>query len=252
MSKPKLDLLPVELLYEIQLFALSRYLPLASRKLHQIFKSAPPSYVAEYIFLRTSTKPGHVYVKALRYPLCSLNVLQFIRILAEKHSVSLTPTELPRRLFTNLVPRKDGVPWNEQDHPLPFIRGLLAMGFNVNANSDGGYGLVKAVQSGFAPLVRFLLDNDASPGYKDDLAIRVAIRQKNLSMVKLLIERTDRDGSGSRSVNNRNKRRRLEDRVKVTKDMLKIAVKCKAQDIVEYLMNEKGCVPDMQTLYLMR
>ncbi|KIK59373.1 hypothetical protein GYMLUDRAFT_74583 [Collybiopsis luxurians FD-317 M1] len=250
---PTLELLPVELLYEIQLFALSEHLPLTSHKFHQIFKSAPSSYHAEYIFLRTLSKPGYFFSRVLRYPLCSIPVLRFIKDLAKKHPVSTFHAELPKRLYSRLSPRKDGLHWNEQDHPLPFINELLDMGLTINVNSDGGYGLVKAVQSGFVPLVRFLLDKDASPGYKDDLAIRVAIRQKNLPMVKLLIERSDRDSAGLKGKSkNHHKKRKLGDRVMVTKDMLKIAVKCNAQDIVDYLMNEKGCVPDMQTLYLMR
>jgi hypothetical protein len=34
--------------------------------------------------------------------------------------------------------------------------------------------------------------------------------------------------------------------------MLKVAVKLDARDIVEYFMKEKGCVPDLQTLQMMR
>jgi len=43
----------------------------------------------------------------------------------------------------------------------------------------------------------------------------------------------------------------LEDRVVVTQEMLKAAVKYRAQDIVEYFTREKGCIPDVQTLKLL-
>jgi hypothetical protein len=43
----------------------------------------------------------------------------------------------------------------------------------------------------------------------------------------------------------------MEDRISPTPAMLKLAVKCNAQDIVEYFTKEKGVVPDMQTLLMM-
>ncbi|KAF9066098.1 hypothetical protein BDP27DRAFT_1331202 [Rhodocollybia butyracea] len=233
-----LELLPIELLYEIQLFALSPSLPHTSHHLYQIFKSASPYFQAEYIFLRVQTTPGNFYAKVLRYPLCSSEVIRFINRYAIKHGITSKAFELPRRLFRDLTPTKD--------HPLSFIQELYSMGFSPDVNSNSGYALTKAVQSGSIVLAQYLLDKGASPALKKNLPIRVAIRQKNLQMVKLLIERHGTSmGIGS-------KKRKLADRVEVTKEMLKFAVKCNAQDIVDYFTQEKGCVPDMQTLYLMR
>lgn len=81
----------------------------------------------------------------------------------------------------------------------------------------------------------------------------VAIRQKNLPLVKMLIERDDSAYGPGDVVNKqrKRKRRRLEDRIPVHREMLKTAVKCDARDIVDYLTVEKGCVPDMQTLQMM-
>lgn len=95
------------------------------------------------------------------------------------------------------------------------------------------------------------------------MAVKVAIKQKNLKMVKMLVEREDRDGSlvpclapspERKEVQKRQKgkRRRLEDRVEVDQSMLKLAVKCNARDIIGYLAWEKGVVPDMQTLNSLR
>lgn len=81
---------------------------------------------------------------------------------------------------------------------------------------------------------------------KDALAVIVAIRQKNLSLVKMLVERTDDSSSSTNK-----KRRKLEDRVKPDAKMLKVAVQSKARDITEWLCHEKGVVPDMQTLQMM-
>jgi len=73
------------------------------------------------------------------------------------------------------------------------------------------------------------------------MAVKVAIRQRNLKMVRLLVERDRQDKS-------KEKRRRLGDRVEVDQSMLKLAVKCDAADIIEYLAWDKGVVPDMETL----
>lgn len=240
----------IQLLYEIQLYALSSSLPHASRHLHQIFKDAPPSFQAEYIFWRSADRPNSLYLQALRYPSCSLQVLQFLKSYAKKRGLNSVFSELPKRLFRDLSPRRGGSQWNEQDHPLPFIRGIYASGLSPDVNNNSSYALTKAVQSGFVPLVRFLLEKGALPTYKDNLTVRVAIRQKDLQMVKLLIERTDSTSSASAS-GPKAKKRKLEDRVAVTKELLKLAVKCNAQDIVDYFTKEKGCIPDMQTLYLM-
>ena len=71
----------------------------------------------------------------------------------------------------------------------------------------------------------------------------VAIRRKDLSLVRRLIERPKEP--------EKTKRRKLEDRILVTSEMLRMAVKCDARDIVEYFTLEKGCIPDMQTLCMM-
>jgi len=48
------------------------------------------------------------------------------------------------------------------------------------------------------------------------------------------------------------KRRRIADRVQVDSEMLRLAVTCGARDIAGYLVNEKGCLPDLKTLSMLR
>ncbi|KAJ3715537.1 hypothetical protein C8R42DRAFT_698371 [Lentinula raphanica] len=225
----------LKLLYDIQLFALSHHLPCTSRYLHRIFKSAPSSLQAEYIYLRLCDATHDFFSRALRYPICSLEVLRFIKRLTNYDKTGSTLVKTPKRLFQGLDTRKYGAAWTEQDHPLPFIRGLYIEGFSLD---------ISTVHMGFIPLVHLLLEEGASPAHKDNLAVRVAIRRKDLRMVKLLVER-------SRTNETKSKKRKLEDRVAITKDLLKLAVKCNAPDIVHYFTEEKACVPDMQTLYLM-
>jgi hypothetical protein len=157
-----------------------------------------------------------------------------------------TAPELPRRLFRALGPRTDRE-YNEDDAPLPLLRYLYASPRIAppNPNSHEGYALTRAVHAEFVPLIRLLLEHGASPQHKRGLAVLVAIRQKNLPLVRMLIEREEPGGGRGA------KKRRLEDRMEVTSEMLKTAVKAKARDIAEYLMQEKGCVPDIQTLHML-
>jgi len=135
--------------------------------------------------------------------------------------------------------------WTDCEHPLPYLKYLYETpGFPPpDANSHDGYALTRAVHARFIPLVHFLLAHGASPKCKRGLAIMVAIRRKDLSLVRRLIERPKES--------EKTKRRKLEDRIPVTSEMLKMAVKCDARDIVKYLILEKGCIPDMQTLRIM-
>lgn len=96
------------------------------------------------------------------------------------------------------------------------------------------------------------------------MAVKVAIKQKNLKMVKMLIEREERrrvpssttfareSGDGGQK-KPREKRWGLEDGLEVAdQSMLQLAVKCNARDIIDYLAWEKGIVPDMRTLNSLR
>ncbi|CCL98785.1 uncharacterized protein FIBRA_00790 [Fibroporia radiculosa] len=278
-----LNTLPVELLYEIQQFATSESLPLSSRHFYAVFKSAPTSVHAQYLIGRylhhSEYARAGLATIVLRYPICTQSVLEAIFRSPDCPATHLqngrTATELPRRLFRTLTPRLSNRPsrkrkrgsdvngnWSEDDEPIPFLRYLydhprIPPPFT---NSYDGYALTKAVHVGFVPLVRFLLDHDASPARKDGLAVMVAIRRKDLALVRMLIEPDSqadqrpkakpREGNDTKEYLS-SKRRKLEDRMIVSQAMLKMAVKCDAREIVDYFMKEKGCIPDMQTVLTM-
>ncbi|KAI0750129.1 hypothetical protein C8Q80DRAFT_1101312 [Daedaleopsis nitida] len=228
--------------------------------------------------------------RILRFPLCTRGILEAVfrsptcPSIPAKDDIQKAATVLPRRLFRSLAPRDDPGqrPWTEDDEPLPFLRFLCEHERvpSILTDSYEGYALTRAVYAAFTPLIRFLLAHGASPECKGALAVTVAIRRKSLPLVRMLIERdgpqayvekaaaqtgskkrkrlsagdshkgacASSDDSGpSRGA----KRRKLGDRVVVTQDMLKTAVKCDARDIVEYFTKEKGCVPDMQTVLMM-
>ncbi|KAI0701333.1 hypothetical protein BC835DRAFT_1411481 [Cytidiella melzeri] len=290
--------LPIELLYEIQVHSCWHALPLASKRLYSIFKAAPSSVRAEYLvyrYLGSARQPSHssVVSKSLRYPICEQPVLEFVLGLPNCPEIpQRIRTELPRRLFRTLSSRPSGR-WHTSDPPLPILRYLYSHPRipTPDPNVWDGYALTKAVAAGFVPLVRFLLDQGASPACKRGLAVHAAIRRKDLALVKLLVEpdpsspsasssnadaeevpsdaekfeasrqRDAKPLGGKRRLHSQDnerksrrtaKKRRLEDRVIVTQEMLKTAVACDARDIVQYFVQEKSCMPDMQTVRTMR
>lgn len=136
--------------------------------------------------------------------------------------------------------------------------------------------------SGFVPLIEFLLDNGADPALKAGIAVKVAIQKRDLGLVRMLVERRYEPpptststkitsfssrrsrlgrknevaeagmGKGGENVASGGaKRRRMEDRMKVTPALLQTAVRHGAMDIVDWMMREKGCVPDMKTISMM-
>ncbi|KAH9989480.1 hypothetical protein BJV77DRAFT_948471, partial [Russula vinacea] len=235
------------LLYEIHFIAASEALPLTCRRLHDIFKKASSTVHADYLIARyialPSSRQHNIFTYVLRFPLCTPAVLN---ALLERPSLPHLP--LPKRLFRQLSP--------SGAEALPLLHFLYASGSGPsgqqrmtppNADSHDGYPLARAVSAGAVPLVRFLLDHGASPRRRNALAVRIAIRRKDLSLVRLLIEPPDAPPDERRT----GKRRRLADRIQVSSEMLKLAVTCGGHDIAEYLMNEKGCVPDLTTLSLL-
>lgn len=251
--------LPVELLYEIQLFSASPSLPLTCKTLHRIFSASPPSYRTQYLIASieaAQVRDDLILSKLLRYPICTVDVLESLfRISSNIIPLTWIP-ELPRRLFRSLTPKSRAKTplWTDQDHPLPFVKYLFTCAKirPPDVNSHDGYALTKAVQVGFLPLVRFLLDHGASPRCKNNMPVLVAIYRKDLSLVRLLVEKVDYRERDPEALKQKGEEQKLEDRAQVTPDMLKVAVKLNARDIVEYFMKEKGCVPDLQTLQLMR
>lgn len=194
--------------------------------------------------------PSSSLDRALRFPICSKEVLDVSTQYYEHWTRGWSSTALPTRLFRSLSPRTivdnktPGLRWTDHDHPLPFLKYL----WNIpgipplNPNSFEGYALARAVHANFIPLVQFLLAHGADPACKNALSVRIAIRQKDLGLVRMLIEQ---ELKGTR------KRQKLGDRVKASTELLRVAVKCDAREIVDYFIKEKGLVPDMQTLRMM-
>lgn len=174
----------------------------------------------------------------------------------------------------------------EGHEPLPFLKFLYSHPKvpKPNTNAHDGYALTKAVLADFVPLIAFLLEHGADPRLKRAIAVSVAIQMHDLGLVKMLVERGDTpstdipssvsrqsnpgrragcdegvnggsmDGSpeegGEEKVASGVKKRKMEDRVKVTPALLHTAVKHRATHIADWMMHEKGCMPEMSTLSL--
>lgn len=174
----------------------------------------------------------------------------------------------------------------EGHDPLPFLKFLYSHPKipKPNTNAHDGYALTKAVLADFVPLIAFLLEHGADPRLKRAIAVNVAIQMHDLGLVKMLVERGHTpstytpssvprssspgrragcdegvnaglmDGSPEKGddekVASGAKKRKMEDRVKVTPALLHTAVKHRATHIANWMMHEKGCMPEMSTLSL--
>jgi hypothetical protein len=206
-------------------------LPIVCRRLYHIFESAPPSIKADYLLGCRLARPIQCCVVsyALRYPLCRTpDVLDaFLRRSGARPPNATSIVRLPRWLFRRLSP--------SGEEALPLLRYLYERReppIYPLPDSHRGFPLACAVKAGAMPLVRFLLGQGASPRAEDALAVRLAIKRRDLDLVRLLI---DSSNCSSR-------------KVEVNSDMLKLAVKVGARHIAEFLLNEKGCVPDLEVL----
>ncbi|KAG8933123.1 hypothetical protein FRC02_012415 [Tulasnella sp. 418] len=270
--------LPVELLYEIMLFSKSPSLPLVSRHLHQVFSSTPTSYKVEYLLEVTNSispeRPSFrkVIEKWLSHPICDLSVLQALekRYVHPVHNLTeelIKPHfRLPKLLFKNLKPSSGGSDPGTQVLPLleylyrkrsiqvtsihlspimALLRGSPQAGeYEIipiplpDPDSRRGYPLIRAVYGRSSSLVQFLLDKHADPWAGGAMAIKVAVSQKNLQLVKQFLSCTSIRSPLSLGVG-------------FEQEILDTAVRYNAREIVEYLMNEKNYVPDMKTVQLL-
>ena len=150
----------------------------------------------------------------------------------------------------------------------------------ASPNSSQGYPLAMAVHLGSTPLVCLLLATGADPSLKKGIAMHIACKKRSLSMLRLLVEQDDTSELQWRTrlraiVDDLialtllrttgkippqckralpmkgatpSKRSRLSDRCQVDTCMLSTAVQVGAWDIVSYLMQSKGVIPDVNTL----
>jgi ankyrin repeat protein len=257
------------MLYEIHLYSLSESLVLTCRRLWDVFTHSPNSLRVAYLLARCTDRRPHpkVLSRALRFPACSMQVLD---LLLREHFPSPDDRiiDLPRRLFKDISPRTPSQPpWHRNDEPLPFLHYLFRH-TRPSVNANDGYALTRAVYAGHDPLIRYLLEHGADPECKGGMAVLIAIRRKDKHTVRMLIERdyippvtrVKRRLKHAADIEDQlspgptlggAKKRKLGDRVSVSKEMMRAAQEAGAEELVTYFLSEKGCVPDIQTLTMM-
>ncbi|CAE6411025.1 unnamed protein product [Rhizoctonia solani] len=269
--------LPAELLFEILANSTSADLPLVNKHLLHTFHYAPPSCRAYFILGRIKSPaplaPELIIESALSYPICTETVLDFLehmrpQVLLSRSRLKAIRVSPGRWLFRNLLSqlkpkrrRKHGPSsapallfsssTNSRINPLAFLESLerrYTLEFSV---AGSAFALAMCVRAGPAqyPLLQLLLRNGADPGAKSCLPLKIAAASGDLDALKLMIESSpDQQAQGTTG----GKRRRVEDRVQPTTKVLLEAVKGKHIEVAEWLIHEKGVVPDMATMRMLQ
>ncbi|PWN53021.1 hypothetical protein IE53DRAFT_311015 [Violaceomyces palustris] len=150
-------------------------------------------------------------------------------------------------------------------------------------NSHSGYPLAMTVHHSSEPLMGLLLYKGANPCMKKNLALQIAVRKGWDQGLRWMIEREERlervwtrhelhvvqileEATVAAAFSevqheitrhhgdpnpHSNKRRRLFDRLRPDPELLREAIRSDSWSIVDFLMAEKGVVPDMKSLKLM-
>lgn len=252
----------------VHLHALNPFFPQTCRQTFDILHHSSPGYVARYLLtLYAAYGPNEVLVRALRHPVCTLDVAKEIkRIWDLRRGVKLpTPDRLERDKIPPETPRHSRPPLRCPELPRRVFRAIsfdpakpidplilyLFEAYSPLANSHKGYALCRAVLTDNIQLAKFLLARGADPSIKACLAVDIAIQMRNLPMVKLLVERQpgedtsaakdeeDKVAGGGR-LKRRYKRPKLMDRIVIDSRLVELAMKKGAEDVVEYFVHEKG------------
>ncbi|ODO09917.1 hypothetical protein I350_02140 [Cryptococcus amylolentus CBS 6273] len=261
--------LPVELIQHIHVLAHNPFLPHTCRYIYASLHGTSPHYTAAYLLsLYSPYGPSEILVRALRHPVCDIDVALALNEQWEKRRrmgngkstvTSLDPMlgkrarsksgsaspepairplavrELPRRLFRVSKP----------EPPIHPMITYLFETYSPSPNSHKGYPLCRAVLQHNLPLISFLLVHGADPSLKDFMAVEIAISMKDLQMVKMLIERQPGEETKTDSPA---KRVKLGDRVTVGTRMVETAIKKGANEIVNYLVHDKKVMPPLQSI----
>ncbi|KAF8340751.1 uncharacterized protein EI90DRAFT_3036735 [Cantharellus anzutake] len=262
-----LAMLPIELLYEIHLFALNAQLPLVSKSMHHTLRSAPESLRARWLMMlhpltneggQPNVQLAHIVEASLLHPVCTPGVLRAIHrihgLVPFSKKLPVIWIKLPRRLFRY---RPNASPstsiHNNNEDAITNVLDELARHHNIykpNINSHKGYPLIMACHRRSIPLVTLLLSYGADPGSQGSLAVKIAIRQRNLELVKLLVERRAPsviEARESQPCCTRTEKPRLQDRVRITPELVTEAIRACATDIAEYFAM-KGTAPSFNAL----
>ncbi|MBW0472411.1 hypothetical protein O181_012126 [Austropuccinia psidii MF-1] len=272
--------LPPEVLYDIHLLSASEHLPLVCKTLFSIYTHGTTTrYRALFLWRKYFEKEIEKPKNRPQWDLvvcnrcCSMEALKILRefYLAESTSQEkqLRISQIPTRLFkalSNVASVRPSSPVERVDElqrSYQYIK-LLLSDFHASPDKLGGYPLARSVLSGNIQFIRLLLDYGARPSYKNNLVMMVAIGTGDLKIIRLLVEpnyrhpqELEHDEVACDSCAQAkapplicSKKSKLEDRLRITDEMLEKAVKRKDSLMAQYFM-ERGARPTLDTIRFM-
>jgi succinate dehydrogenase flavin-adding protein (antitoxin of CptAB toxin-antitoxin module) len=143
------------------------------------------------------------------------------------------PTKIPRRLLRTppgAEPRVD-----------TFVK-FLVREFKISVDADHCYAIKRGAADGNYRLVKFLLKRGASVTQNEHIAFKAAINNKDLEMMKLLVEPSGfkiNKKTGAPVTSATGDPVPLPDRLNCPREWVDLALRNKAYDIVRWLVDEK-------------
>ncbi|BEI83263.1 hypothetical protein CcaverHIS002_0311310 [Cutaneotrichosporon cavernicola] len=282
--------LPLEILERIHMYSESEALPIVNKHLKSRFSSVHyKAHWVLYTrgptkshLCNTSTKSGVTRLDSiLTRRLCNKEVLLRVLEIWEKrlrqfdredrerqlklwerqqeqrrwsgHEPEVTPpqpdpprpsplaTRIPRRLLRTRPGAKPGID--------PYVR-FLVHKFNIPPDADGCYPLIRGAADRNYELVEWLLRRGTSVTKNDNLALKAAIMNQDLKMLRLLIEpegyRYNKEKQAH--ITKHSDPVPLPDRTQCRREWVDLALQYKAYDIVHWLVDEKGLTPSLNRI----
>lgn len=259
-SLPSDQRLNPQILLQIHLLAQNPGLSLVSTACHaNLFAPyVTPAYVAEYLLsLYASSPASAILVKALRHPVCTVEVASSIQRIWDRRrghvppaddkedkgkrkdgfvgpgrspdSRSPSPSPPPERpappsrpaLSVSELPRRLFRNLNSGTLVPPLLKYLFDT-YTPSANSHNGYPLSRAVLSKNKEVISYLLLHGAEPGLRDGLAVEIAVKLGDIQLVRMLVD------------NEQGKK------VDITPKFVELAVRSGSDQIVQYFVHDKG------------
>ncbi|BEJ14098.1 hypothetical protein CspHIS471_0312720 [Cutaneotrichosporon sp. HIS471] len=150
-------------------------------------------------------------------------------------------TRIPRRLLRTRPGAKPGID--------PYVR-FLVHKFNIPPDADGCYPLIRGAADRNYELVEWLLRRGTSVTKNDNLALKAAIMNQDLKMLRLLIEpegyRYNKEKQAH--ITKHSDPVPLPDRTQCRREWVDLALQYKAYDIVHWLVDEKGLTPSLNRI----
>lgn len=261
-------ILTPQLVQLVHIYSLSDALPFVDKRTYEYFKYSGTYYRARWCLAvaRRIRRSSDLLDYVLTRPVATKEVIErIVQIWEEEHGGGrgrrtppapddpepATPSPLTApTLRVRFIPRRlVRTPQGREPHLDPLIPWLVDK-FGIDIDADKSYPLKRGAFDRNYELVEFLLSRGAKVSANQHLAIQAAIKNKDLRMLKMLIDGgplLDDDEKPILGANGEPIQRR--DRVQLRRSWVDAAIEEGANDIVKWLIQEKGeCVREGGTV----